>query len=91
MVQTDQRAAADGVRERIRLLRREIADLEAELRDLEEPITPEEAHLPLRLSEYRRYGRQMMLPGFGLPCQSRPEIASYMLTRKVVCLQRNSG
>ena len=59
---------------RIEALRAELSSLEAELERLDdaeqEARTP--AHLPLRLDEYKRYGRQMILPGFGLP-GARPD------------------
>lgn len=55
--------------ERISKLRAELAELEDQLGELDkqeqDARTP--SHLPLRLDEYRRYGRQMILPGIGLP------------------------
>ena len=60
---------------RIEALRAELSSLEAELERLDdaeqEARTP--VHLPLRLDEYKRYGRQMILPGFGLP-GARPDL-----------------
>ena len=57
------------VEERINALRVEISKLELELEQLsdteQERSIPE--NLPLRMDDYRRYGRQMILPGFGLP------------------------
>ena len=54
--------------ERIHALRNELVTLEDELERLhdieQERLTPE--HLPLRLDDYIRYGRQMILPDFGL-------------------------
>lgn len=62
-------------------LRARIQALEAQIRELgHEPVSskdeildsadgpPTEPHM-LRLDEYTRYGRQMILPGFGLPCE----------------------
>ncbi|RDA94733.1 hypothetical protein CP533_6784 [Ophiocordyceps camponoti-saundersi (nom. inval.)] len=58
-------------------LRREIAQREAELADLrsrlaatEEP-PPADDDRPLTEDEYRRYSRQMIVPGFGLEAQLR--------------------
>lgn len=55
--------------DRIGRLRAELAGLEDQLADLDEKETAARTppHLPLRLDEYRRYGRQMILPGIGLP------------------------
>lgn len=59
----------EELRSRISQLRAELAELEDQLEELDnleqEQKTP--AHLPLRLDDYRRYGRQMILPGIGLP------------------------
>lgn len=59
-------------RERLAALRAEISHLEQEADALEQscsdamPETEEDMGLPLKRSEYRRYGRQMILEGFGL-------------------------
>jgi hypothetical protein len=65
-------------------LRARVESLEAQLRALgHEPISSESETLGedattdevpaepnrLKLDEYIRYGRQMILPGFGLPCE----------------------
>lgn len=58
----------DKLQSRIEVLRTELKQLEAELQTLDDEDqnarTPQD--LPLRLDEYRRYGRQMILPPFGL-------------------------
>ncbi|KAG8745133.1 Urmylation protein [Ceratobasidium sp. 414] len=68
----------------IEQLRAHIAILEAQIRGLghdphppEQPVNTNKAvetqpapeTRPLKLGEYTRYGRQMILPGFGLPCK----------------------
>lgn len=54
---------------KIASLRAELADLEDKLvqLDKDEVARRTPADLPLQLDEYRRYGRQMILPGIGLP------------------------
>lgn len=65
----------------LQTLRARVKALEAQIRELgHEPVPstdktldsadgpPTEPHR-LRLDEYTRYGRQMILPGFGLPCE----------------------
>jgi len=61
--------ARERLTSRISKLRAELAELENELDELNQREQQERtpAHLPLRLDEYRRYGRQMILPGIGLP------------------------
>lgn len=58
---------------KIRALRAELADLEEKLDQLnaneQRQKTPE--HLSMMLEDYRRYGRQMILPGIGLPGPSK--------------------
>lgn len=70
-----------SVEERAAQLRAEISRLQGELQHLgenkEEASTSttsnkEDMGLPLTRSEYRRYGRQMILDGFGLPGQCQP-------------------
>lgn len=50
-------------------VRQELAELERNLHelDLQEQQARTPKDLPMMLDEYRRYGRQMILPGFGLP------------------------
>ncbi|KJZ80147.1 hypothetical protein HIM_00861 [Hirsutella minnesotensis 3608] len=69
--------------EKVRDLRREIARREAELADLksqlavadcearEEEASSPASQWPLESHEYERYGRQMIVPGFGLQAQLR--------------------
>jgi adenylyltransferase/sulfurtransferase len=53
-------------------LQAKIDALEAELAALRPGQAPEASDASsLELQEYRRYGRQMILPGFGLPVQLR--------------------
>jgi len=62
-----------ALRERIAALERELAETKGCLRYLEESSSPGKQDidsLPLRLDEYRRYGRQMILENFGLSCVS---------------------
>lgn len=81
---------------RIEALRAELSSLEAELERLDdveqEASTP--AQLPLRMDEYKRYGRQMILPGFGLP-GTRPDFRAGELpkarTEHVYALHRTVG
>lgn len=59
-------------------LRKRIHDCEQQLAELKKELAEAEKRasaldevsqiLPLQLSEYGRYGRQMILDGFGLPC-----------------------
>jgi adenylyltransferase/sulfurtransferase len=69
------------LQEKIRALRAELATLEDQLQELDnkelEAKTP--AELPLRLDEYRRYGRQMILPGIGLPGSSTDLVLQQVL------------
>lgn len=61
------------LRARILALEKELTDTRNQLGALEasydKPKT-ESRQLPLSLPEYRRYGRQMILDGFGLRCVS---------------------
>jgi len=56
------------LQKRISDLKSELCDLEEELRRVEnvESERNSSSKLPMHLDEYRRYGRQMILPGFGL-------------------------
>lgn len=55
---------------RIRSLEDELSTLKAQLRSLEDREMEQKSRkLPLRIDDYKRYGRQMILPGFGLECQ----------------------
>lgn len=61
-------------------LRKRILECEQQLADLKEELAAAEKlnkktdgkhdSRPLALEQYRRYGRQMILEGFGLPCVS---------------------
>lgn len=57
---------------RIAQLRAELAELEVKLEQLNNESVAQKTptELPLKLDEYRRYGRQMILPGIGLPGDS---------------------
>lgn len=59
----------ERIKAKISSLRAELAELEDQLEELdnEDQARKTPAGLPLRLDEYRRYGRQMILPGIGLP------------------------
>jgi hypothetical protein len=72
----------------IEQLKARIATLEAQIRGLgceprpandndndkgKEPQSAPQTR-PLKAGEYVRYGRQMILPGFGLPCESRASV-----------------
>ena len=65
-----------ALRQRVAQLELEIAVARAETKeDLDfantgEASPPDITSWPLSLPEYRRYGRQMILDGFGLPCAS---------------------
>lgn len=65
--------SAAALRARIVALEEELAETRQKLKDIERPSNgpqTDEYQLPLSLHEYRRYGRQMILDGFGLPCVS---------------------
>lgn len=71
-------SASTSAPERAAQLRAEISKLQGELQSLGETATEantsarpdqEDMGLPLSRSEYRRYGRQMILDGVGLPGQ----------------------
>ena len=62
----------ESLRTRVKLLEAQIRSLGHE--PIEIPVdlaadSPVEKQDGLRLDEYTRYGRQMILPGFGLPCE----------------------
>lgn len=61
----------EALRSKVTALEQELAETKQQLRDLEAPLNgpkADDSHLPLLLDEFRRYGRQMILDGFGLPC-----------------------
>lgn len=66
---SDMHSRRSALRDRIASIRTELAKLEDELQELDDrdqrDCTPND--LPMLLDEYKRYGRQMILPGFGLP------------------------
>lgn len=66
---TDPERRRSELKAKIHAVQRELAELENELQALDDQDqrdrTPKD--LPMLLDEYRRYGRQMILPGFGLP------------------------
>lgn len=51
--------------DRIRVVREELQALEDELEELDNASNATDS-LPMRIDDYRRYGRQMILPGIGL-------------------------
>ena len=65
----DMHSRRSELQDRIAAIRTELAELERGLQELDDQDqrerTPKER--PMLLEEYRRYGRQMILPGFGLP------------------------
>ena len=81
--------------EEISALRQRVAQLEQELAIAKAQIIEDTNYpdgkevssdiitsLPLSLPEYRRYGRQMILDGFGLPCRFIPCIDSILYLSK---------
>lgn len=66
---TIQISMATPLQERIITLERELAETREQLRYLSSSLLNQDSDpLSLRSDEYRRYGRQMILDGFGLPC-----------------------
>ncbi|KAK9893821.1 hypothetical protein P389DRAFT_108984 [Cystobasidium minutum MCA 4210] len=66
---------------RIAQLRAELAELEVKLEQLNNESVAQKTptELPLKLDEYRRYGRQMILPGIGLPGQLKLKHANILV------------
>lgn len=70
------------IQKRITELKSELHDLEEELRRVESEANSSSKHLPMHLDEYRRYGRQMILPGFGLQGAFDAD-PHFLLTQKI--------
>ncbi|KAL7009900.1 hypothetical protein EMMF5_000808 [Cystobasidiomycetes sp. EMM_F5] len=64
--------------DRIRVVREELQALEDELEELDNASNATDS-LPMRIDDYRRYGRQMILPGIGLQGQLKLQAAHVLI------------